>query len=66
MVLRICVRMNMPNAEKIPGSVWFNTFDEVAEYVVNNAESGDLVITLGCGDIYKAAKIMIKMLKERQ
>lgn len=53
-------------AEKIPGSVWFNTFDEVAEYVVNNAESGDLVITLGCGDIYKAAKIMMKMLKERQ
>lgn len=53
-------------AEKIPGSVWFNTFDEVAEYAVNNAESGDLIITLGCGDIYKAAKIMIKKLKERQ
>lgn len=53
-------------AEKIPGSVWFNTFDEVAEYVVDNAESGDLIITLGCGDIYKAAKIMIKILKERQ
>lgn len=53
-------------AEKIPGSIWFNTFEEVAEYVVNNAESGDLIITLGCGDIYKAAKIMIKMLKERQ
>ena len=53
-------------AEKIPGSVWFNTFDEVAEYVVNNAQSGDLIITLGCGDIYKAAKIMIKILKERQ
>ena len=53
-------------AEKIPGSVWFNTFDEVAEYAVNNAESGDLIITLGCGDIYKAAKIMIKLLKERE
>lgn len=53
-------------AEKIPGSVWFNTFDEVAQYVVDNAESGDLVITLGCGDIYKAAKIMIKLLEERQ
>ena len=53
-------------AEKIPGSVWFNTFDEVAQYVVDNAESGDLVITLGCGDIYKAAKIMINMLKETQ
>ncbi len=53
-------------AEKIPGSVWFNTFDEVAEYVVANAESGDLIITLGCGDIYKAAKIMINLLKERE
>ncbi len=48
-------------AEKISGSVWFNTFEEVAQYVVDNAESGDLVITLGCGDIYKAGKIMIKL-----
>ena len=53
-------------AEKIPGSVWFNTFDEVEEYAVSNAEAGDLIITLGCGDIYKAAKIMIKMLKEKE
>lgn len=53
-------------AEKIPDSVWFNTFEEVAEYAVNNAQSGDLIITLGCGDIYKAAKIMINILKEKQ
>ncbi len=46
-------------AEKIPGSVWFNTFDEIAEYIYNNAQEGDLVLTLGCGDIYKAAKILI-------
>lgn len=52
-------------AEKIPGSVWFNTFEEVAQYAIDNAESGDLIITLGCGDIYKAAKIMINKLKER-
>lgn len=52
-------------AEKIPGSVWFNTFEEVAQYAVDHAEKGDLIITLGCGDIYKAAKIMIRKLKER-
>ena len=52
-------------AEKIPGSIWFNTFEEVAQYAVDIARPGDLIITLGCGDIYKAAKIMIKMLKER-
>lgn len=51
-------------AEKIPNSVWFNTFDEVADYVLQNAEAGDLVLTLGCGDIYKAAKMMIKRLKK--
>lgn len=53
-------------AEKIPGSVWFNTFEEVAQYAVDNAAEGDLVITLGCGDIYKVAKIIISKLKERQ
>lgn len=50
-------------AAKIPGSVWFETFEEVADYVVRTAEEGDLVITLGCGDIYKAAKIMIQKYK---
>jgi len=53
-------------AEKIPGSVWFNTFDEVAQYVVGHAEPGDMVITLGCGDIYKAGKIMQKLWKEKE
>jgi UDP-N-acetylmuramate--alanine ligase len=47
-------------AEKVPGSVWFATFEEISEYVVKNASAGDLVITLGCGDIYKAAKLMLK------
>ena len=48
-------------AAKIPGSVWFSTFEEIARYVVDHAGNGDLVITLGCGDIYKAAKMMLKM-----
>lgn len=47
-------------AEKIPGSVWFNTFKEVEDYVRKNAQSGDLVITLGCGDVYKIAKALVK------
>lgn len=45
-------------AEKIPGSVWFNTFKEMADYTMSNAKPGDLVITLGCGDVYKCAYIM--------
>ena len=52
--------------EKIPGAVWFPTFEEIAEYVVNEAAPGDLVITLGCGDIYKAAKLILKKLQQMQ
>lgn len=51
-------------AALIDGSVWFNTFREVADYVESIAEDGDLVITLGCGDIYKAAKLIINDLKD--
>lgn len=46
-------------AAKIPGSVWFPTQAEVAQYVMQNAKPGDLVLTLGCGDIYKCAHKML-------
>lgn len=51
-------------SEKIPGSVWFNTQEEVANYVLENASSGDLILTMGCGDIYKSAHMMIEKLKQ--
>ena len=46
-------------AEHIPGSIWFQTFREIAEYVLSHAQEGDLVITLGCGDINKCAHLMV-------
>ncbi len=46
-------------AAKIPGCVWYEGFDETVKHVMENAQDGDLVITLGCGDIYKAAKKML-------
>ena len=50
-------------AALIPGSVWFPEFKQVAQYVCENAQPGDLVITLGCGDVYKVAKLIIKQWK---
>ncbi len=46
-------------ANLIPGSVWFPTFEEIEQYVMRRATEDDLVITLGCGDIYKCAKMML-------
>lgn len=51
-------------AEKIPGCVWFPGFEEIAAYVMERARPGDLVITLGCGDIYKCARMMLKQAGE--
>ncbi len=47
-------------AAQMPGSVWFETQREVADYILANAKSGDLVLTLGCGDIYKCAHMLLE------
>lgn len=50
--------------DKIDGCVWFPEFEQVADYVYKNAEEGDLIITLGCGDVYKAARLICKKFEE--
>lgn len=47
---------------KIPGAVFTPTFDECVRYLKGHVREGDLVITLGCGDIYKVAKALAKEL----
>ena len=39
-------------------------FTEAAETAVNLAQSGDVIITMGGGDIYKSAYIMRDMLSK--
>lgn len=52
-------------ADKVPNSVQLDTFEEICDYVLNNAQDGDLVITLGCGDVYKVARMMVNKLKNK-
>lgn len=67
-------------ARIIPGSVFFDcdnaiqdeqtaqrkheNFQQIVDYIADNAKPGDLVITCGCGDVYKLAKMLSKKLKE--
>lgn len=67
-------------AEKIPGCIWFpqnedeewtderknQNFEQICNYICCHAKSGDLVITLGCGDAYKVAKMILKKLSEEE
>ena len=50
-------------AAKIPGSCWFQSFDEIADYVIANAKENDLILTLGGGDIYKCANLIVEKYK---
>ena len=51
-------------AAKVPGSCWFDNFDKIADYVMANAQDGDLILTLGGGDIYKCANLIVKRYQE--
>ena len=49
-------------AEKIDGCVWFKTFEEIADYVTQKAKPGDLIITIGGGNVYMCANMIMKKL----
>ncbi len=51
-------------AEKIDGCVWFKTFEEIADYVVTKAKPGDLIITIGGGNVYMCANMIMDKLSK--
>lgn len=53
-------------ADKINGSVWFNTFEEITDYICKNAEPDDLVLTLGGGNVYMCANMIFKALRAKE
>ena len=40
----------------------YQNFDDVCQWVLDNAKPGDLVLTMGCGDINKVAKMIVEKL----
>lgn len=53
-------------SSKIPNSVQLETFEQICDYVTSNVKDGDLVITLGCGDVYKVARMMCKKMENNK
>ena len=49
-------------AEKLNDAVIVDGFENIADTIIKEAGSGDLVITMGGGDIYKAAHIVMEKL----
>ena len=57
--------------EKVKGAVWFEeqdhdkNFELCAEYAAEHAQSGDLILTMGCGDVNKCANLILEKLKKK-
>ncbi len=50
-------------SSKIPNCIQIDSLADIADYLAENCESGDLVITLGCGDVYKVSRMLAEKLK---
>ena len=47
-------------ATLIPNSVYINDLNAIAKYVAKNAKPGDMVITMGAGDVFKVGYELVK------
>ncbi len=46
--------------QKIPGAIYCETLPQVADYLREIAQPGDLIFTIGAGDIYRAGEALLK------
>ena len=51
-------------AKKIPNAIVMKDFDEISKYLKNIAKSGDIILTIGAGDIYKYVPKIVDALKK--
>ena len=47
-------------AEQIPGSVYCETLPDVTAYLKESVREGDIVITMGAGDIFRAGEALLE------
>lgn len=50
--------------DRIPGAQYLPTFEQISAYLLDHVRPGDLVLTMGGGDIYKCARMILNGLKK--
>lgn len=51
---------------KIPTAKCIDTFKEITQYIKETAQKGDLVLTMGGGNVYMCANMILKALNEKE
>ena len=47
-------------AEQIPGAIFCETLPEVTAFLSENIQAGDVVLTMGAGDIFRAGEALLE------
>ena len=40
-------------------------FEDIAKYLLENAKSGDIIVTMGAGDVYLIGEMLLEMIKDK-
>lgn len=51
---------------KIEGSHCIDTFEEITDFILENAKDGDLVLTMGGGNVYRCANMIYSALEHKE
>lgn len=51
---------------KIEGSHCIDTFEEITDFILENAKEGDLVLTMGGGNVYRCANMIYSALEHKE
>ena len=52
--------------DQIDGAHYLATFDEISRFVAEHAAPGDLILTMGGGDVYKCARMIRSLLEGKK
>ena len=53
-------------ADKLDNAIVLDSFDTISDYVTERAEPGDLIITLGGGNIYRCAYEIVEKFRKQE
>ena len=51
---------------KVEGSKCIDTFEDITKYICENAKDGDLVLTMGGGNVYMCANMILRALSTEE
>ncbi len=61
-----CVYFPQDETEVYTDERKYSNFENICNYVCEHAREGDLILTMGCGDVYKVAKMILKKLQKEE